>query len=160
MQSDEVDRDLLWKRLEEIRQNDTDSEKLNLLLEAWDRDYGPEYNAIVSEVLAERLRKNAAVWARENGIVTAEDIVRSMWEGWEEGEFTIERREDGIQIYCTKCPHADAYRAIGRSEMGLFLKCCEDPPIVAGINPDVEFRRTKSLMNGDDCCDHFYSDKR
>ena len=60
MQSDEVDRDLLWKRLEEIRQNDTDSEKLNLLLEAWDRDYGPEYNAIVSEVLAERLRKNAA----------------------------------------------------------------------------------------------------
>jgi hypothetical protein len=160
MTSDEIDRDLIWKRLEEIRQHDTEPEKLKTLLEAWDQDFGPEYNDIVSEVLAERLKRRAAAWAREHGIVTAEDIVKDMWEGWEDGEFTIERREDGIQIYCTKCPHADAYRAIGRVEQGLLFKCCEDPPIVEGINPEVEFRRTKSLMAGDDCCDHFYSNKK
>ncbi|MGY5852896.1 MAG: L-2-amino-thiazoline-4-carboxylic acid hydrolase [Candidatus Thorarchaeota archaeon] len=153
----EIDRDEFWKRIVAIRANDTDPEKLEQLLIEWDRDYGPGYDELVSKVLGEELSKASAAWPKEHNIVTADDVVRDMWEGWTDGEFTIERNEEGIQIRCTKCPHADAYRAIGRIEQGLLFKCSEDPPIVRGINPEIKFTRTKSLMSGDDCCDHHYS---
>ncbi|MFW9849360.1 MAG: L-2-amino-thiazoline-4-carboxylic acid hydrolase [Candidatus Thorarchaeota archaeon] len=154
----EAKREEIVKMLQDIRSNDTNPEKLQSLLEKWDKDFGPKYNDIAVEILHDILRKNAVNWAIENGVSTAEDIVSNMWEGWTEGEFTIERTDEGIQIHCTKCPHADAYRTIGRKEYGLLFKCSEDPPIVSGINPTVRFQRTKSLMNGDDCCDHHYSD--
>ncbi len=156
--SEKIDREAIWKRIEEIRRFHSNPEKLKPLLEAWDNDFGPEYNDIAREILAEKVCINAETWAKQKGISTSEDIVQSMWEGWEEGEFTIERKEDGIQIYCTKCPIADTYLSIGRKEQGLLFQCSEDPHIVAGINPKIKFRRTKTVMDGDDCCDHFYSD--
>lgn len=156
--SDKIDREAIWKRIEEIRKNDSNPEQLKPLLEAWDNDYGPEYDDIAREILGENIHRNSKAWAEQKGLATAEDIVKDMWEGWEEGEFTIERKKNGIQISCTKCPIADAYLSIGRKEQGLLFQCSEDPHIVAGGYPNLEFRRTKTLMNGDDCCDHFYSE--
>ncbi|MGY5875399.1 MAG: L-2-amino-thiazoline-4-carboxylic acid hydrolase [Candidatus Thorarchaeota archaeon] len=149
----------MWKRIYEIRESHTDIDKLKSLLEAFERDYGPDYLETPEEVVAENVRRNAAGWARKHNYSTVEDIVKDMWEGWTEGEFTIERKKDGIQIYCTKCPMADAYKSIGRTEMGLILHCSEDEHIVSGFNPEMKFRRTKTLMDGDDCCDHYYSMK-
>ncbi|MFW9789019.1 MAG: L-2-amino-thiazoline-4-carboxylic acid hydrolase, partial [Candidatus Thorarchaeota archaeon] len=34
--------------------------------------------------------------------------------------------------------------------------CNEDEHIVAGFNPSIKFSRTKTLMEGHDCCDHCY----
>ena len=156
--TDKIDREVIWKRIEEIRRFHSNPEQLKPLLEAWDKDFGSEYDDIAREILAENVRMNAEAWAKQKGITTAEDIVQDMWEGWEEGEFTIEQKEDGIQIYCTKCPIADTYLSIGRKKQGLLFQCSEDPHIVSGVNPNLKFRRTKTLMNGDDCCDNFYSD--
>ncbi|MHA2424248.1 MAG: L-2-amino-thiazoline-4-carboxylic acid hydrolase [Candidatus Thorarchaeota archaeon] len=150
------ERDEIWKRIAEIRQYDSNPEQLKKLLAAWKQDYGPEYDELVREILAENVCKNARNWAKEKGISTAEEIVQNMWEGWDEGEFTIERTESGIQIHCTGCPIADAYRSIGEIELGVLFQCNEDPHIVRGINPGMAFRRTKTLMEGDDCCDHYY----
>jgi len=155
--TDKIDREAIWKRIEEIRKFHSNPERLKALLEAWDNDFGPEYNDIAREILAENVRKNSGAWSKQKGLTTAEDIVKDMWEGWGEGEFTIERKEDGIQIYCTKCPIADTYLSIGRKEQGLIFQCSEDPHIVAGGYPKIGFRRTRTLMNGDDCCDNFYS---
>lgn len=80
-----------------------------------------------------------------------------MWERWTEGEFTIERIKDDIQIRCMKSPHADAYLAIDRKDYGILFKCNEDFAIYKAY-PDVFFRRTNTLMEGYDCCDHFFSD--
>jgi hypothetical protein len=159
MQDEKVNREEIWKRIVEIRNNDTDPEKLRELIDAWDRDYGPDYNDIASDILAEHLTKDAIVWVKKHNLSTAADIVRDMWEGWTEGEFTIERTKEGIQIHCTKCPHADAYLAIDRRDYGVLFKCNEDFAIVKAY-PDIVFRRTKTVMEGDDCCDQFFSDKK
>jgi len=159
MQDEQIDREEIWKRIVEIRNNDTDPEKLRELIDAWDRDYGPDYNDIASEILAEHLTKDAKAWVRKYNLTTAADILRDMWEDWTEGEFTIEKKEEGIQICCTKCPHADAYLAIGRRDYGVLFKCNEDFVIVKAY-PDIVFRRTKTLILGDDCCDQFFSDKK
>ncbi|MFX0093744.1 MAG: L-2-amino-thiazoline-4-carboxylic acid hydrolase, partial [Candidatus Hodarchaeota archaeon] len=111
------------------------------------------------EILAEQTRKAwAAIAAREKS--SFDDLIRRLWEDWTEGEFTIEKSEKGVQIYCTKCPIADSYRSIGKQALGLIFQCSEDPYIAAGFNPNIEFRRSKTLMNGDDCCDHYYSIKQ
>ena len=68
MKEDKVDRNLIWKRIDEIRQNDTDSEKLKPLLDDWKKDFGTEYNDLVNEVFTERVQHYAAIWAKENGI--------------------------------------------------------------------------------------------
>ena len=48
--SDKIDREAIWKRIEEIRKNDSNPEQLKPLLEAWDNDYGPEYDDIAREI--------------------------------------------------------------------------------------------------------------
>jgi hypothetical protein len=155
--NDGITKEQLWDRICAIRTNWGDPAKLRELLDDWDRDFGSEFDDKALEALAENVREDAAAWAKREGISTPEDIVRSMWEGWTEGEFTIERTDVGIQINCTKCPIADSYLAIDRAEAGLLFQCSEDPHIVEGTNPNMKFRRTKTLMAGDDCCDHFYS---
>jgi hypothetical protein len=154
---DDVTRERLWERISAIRASWGEPSKLRELLDEWDRDFSSELNDLALEALAENVRNNAAAWAKREDISTPEDVVRSMWEGWTEGEFTIERTDAGIQIRCTKCPIADSYLALDRAEAGLLFQCSEDPHIVEGTNPKMKFRRTKTLMAGDDCCDHFYS---
>ena len=158
MENMDVDRERILQRILEIRNNDTNPEKLRELIDAWERDYGPDYNEIASEILAEHLTRNAKAWVKEHKLSTAADIIQDMWEGWTDGEFTIEQTRDGYQIRCTKCPHADAYIAIGETDYGVLFKCDEDFAIYKAY-PDVFFRSTKTLMEGDDCCDHFFSDK-
>ena len=51
---------------------------------------------------------------------------------------------------------ADTYIKIGKPEYGLIFHCSTDPHIVAGFNPEMEFRITKKLMSSDECCDHYY----
>lgn len=89
---------------------------------------------------------------------TIEDLIRLLWEPLRaQGfEFTIERREDGVQMHCTRCPLADRAKAIGGAEWMVHLYCGTDPHMAAGFNPQMGFRRTKTLMEGHDCCDHFY----
>lgn len=71
-------------------------------------------------------------------------------------EFTCGETPDGMQFRVTKCPFADAARATNNVEWGLICQCNEDFDLVQGFNPDMGFKRTKTLMEGHDCCDHFY----
>ena len=54
----------------------------------------------------------------------------------------------------TGCPTA-CFRAIGRPEVGRFF-CDADEPMIEEFSPDIGFRRTKTLMDGDSCCDHHF----
>jgi hypothetical protein len=149
--------ELIWKKIYAIRRSWRNPAQLNVLLIEWETDFGPEYHDLARELIAAQTRKvwrNLAAKSKSN---TIDDLVRHLWEEWDEGEFTITRKDNGdVQIQCTRCPIADAYRVIGKEEYGLLFHCSEDPYIVEGFNPAIEFRRTKTCMN-DDFCDHHYS---
>jgi hypothetical protein len=56
--------------------------------------------------------------------------------------------------YCyTSCMYADILRELGEPELGLVI-CSGDAPWVKSFNPALGFRRTKTLMEGDDECNH------
>jgi predicted ArsR family transcriptional regulator len=144
----------LRELITEIRGARSKEKKLKALLEKYDNEYGPQAERQVLEIIAEDT-KNAWVGVAEkvekNNI---QGILDTLWNSFEQigGEFTVERTEDSAQIHCTKCPMADTYLKIG-----LIFHCSTDPHIVAGFNPKMKFRITKRLMNGDSCCDHYYS---
>ncbi len=155
--AEKYSREQIWEKIRAIRHNHNNPSKLKSLLDEWDKAYGTQCNDLAKEILAEQTCKAWAAVAKRNQTKTIDDLMKMLWENWDEGEFTISKKDNEVQIYCTKCPIADTYRLIGEHEYGLIFQCSEDPHIVAGFNPEIKFRRTKTLMNGDDCCDHHYS---
>lgn len=157
-QSEEDLREILWTKLQAIRGSYSDPESLRTLLKQWEEDACTKYQHIVDELIGERASNYwRSISAREGAGV--EDLVRTQWEPWTEGEFSIEKTQDGVKVFCTKCPISDGYRLIGREDYGYLFHCAEDAHIVAGFNPKIVFKRTKTLMEGDDCCDFYYSMK-
>lgn len=83
----------------------------------------------------------------------------------------FERADDpdtgAVQMRCTYCPWHAVAAAAGATDVGYALFCATDPHMVAGFNQAAEpgarriaFSRTKTLMQGDACCDHRYTYER
>ena len=51
--------------------------------------------------------------------------------------------------------YAEILRELGEPELGLVI-CARDEPWVRSYNPALAFHRTKTLMEGDDICDHTF----
>ncbi|MFX0208126.1 MAG: L-2-amino-thiazoline-4-carboxylic acid hydrolase [Candidatus Hodarchaeota archaeon] len=160
MQNNNKNNDLyneLWAKIKTIRQSWRKPNTLKKLIDDWVTDYGTQMDKVAEKIIADKVRLNWSNYASNNDLSTLDEFIKSAWEGWTEGKFSIERSEKGVQIFCTKCPMAEAYRTIGKENYGLIFHCSEDPHMVEGFNPELKFHRTKTLMNGDDCCNHFYT---
>ena len=55
-----------------------------------------------------------------------------------------------------RCPYYEKYRELGLEEFGVELSCCRDEPFARGFNPRLRLARTKTIMEGSDCCDFRY----
>ena len=51
------------------------------------------------------------------------------------------------------CLWADIYREWGAEDIGYIVECKGDFALVAAQHPNLRLERTKTLMQGDDCCD-------
>jgi len=85
-------------------------------------------------------------------------LMNFLWEPLrQEGfEFTCDQNELGFQLNVTRCPVAEIAKAHRLEKWGFIFHCMGDETICEGYNPAIAFRRTKTLMEGDDHCDHFY----
>jgi predicted ArsR family transcriptional regulator len=129
------------------------------LLDRMKARFGSDVSAVVDEMVAERTLKQWSEISQAEESHTAADLVRLLWEplATRGFEYSVEESEDGIQIHCTKCALYDLAQEIDGAEWMFHLNCSTDPHIVEGFNPEIGFRRTKTLMQGHDCCDHFYA---
>lgn len=148
----------LRKLIHQIHSARQNPKLLKSLLERYEREFGPENERKVLEIIADTTKRAWSEIAKRLGNNGIDGILNTLWRPFEHvgGEFTIERTENSAQIRCTKCPVADTYLKIGKPGYGLIFHCSTDPHIVAGFNPAMEFKITKRLMSGDDCCDHYY----
>ena len=148
----------LSKLIQEIRMARPNPTKLKSLIEKYEKEFGPEAESQTLEIIASSTREAWCEIAKQHGSNDIEGILDTLWNSFEQagGEFTVKRTETSAQIHCTKCPIADTYLEIGKPEYGLIFHCSTDPHIVAGFNPEMEFKITKKLMSGDECCDHYY----
>jgi predicted ArsR family transcriptional regulator len=128
------------------------------LLNALKQRFGSDVINVVARVVAEQTRQEWAEIARKEERNSIDELIQLAWEplhavGY---EFTIDHRHDGVQVHCTVCPIYNMTRELGIVEWGYHFHCSKDPQVVEGFNPNIGFRRTKTLMEGYDCCDHFY----
>ncbi len=126
-----------------------------------EKEYG--FNQ-VKEVVGQQLRikemnnwKRIAQRAEKNDMET---FVKILWEQFCEAEgiqFKINRSGKEIRIHCTHCPSVKNYKDLNALDWGYELYCKGDYYMIEGFNPNINFTRTKTLMQGHDCCNHTYS---
>jgi predicted ArsR family transcriptional regulator len=128
------------------------------LLNAFKKRYGSEVFDIIEKANGEATRKAYTKNTEGNNKHSIEDLITMLWEPLRKQglEFSMEHVDNGIQMKCTKCPVADLYKQVGGTEWGYHLYCAADKHIVEAFNPNIGFRRSKTLMEGHECCDHFY----
>lgn len=127
-------------------------------LDALHERVGEKLVEVIEMVVAENTRRDWAEIARQKSSCTIDDLIQVLWEPGRERRFqyTMEVREDGVQMHCTYCSFAELGKRIGGSKWLYQLLCASDPDIVEGFNPEMGFRRTKTLMEGHEYCNHFY----
>jgi hypothetical protein len=68
----------------------------------------------------------------------------------------IEDTPRAFEAKVTECPWAKTYRDLNAADLGYILSCYGDYASAEGFNPKMRMIRTKTLMQGNDCCNHRY----
>ena len=129
------------------------------LLHAMEERFGPEARDVVHEMAGKR-----AYPPRSNPGEPQDDLRQfcAVLEHACVGSHRWQRVSDDpdhIGYHFTRCLWAEIYRELGEPDLG-FILCAGDEPAVKAYNPGLGFERTKTLMEGDDLCDHvFYVQK-
>lgn len=68
----------------------------------------------------------------------------------------VESSEDVCELRITECLWAKTFIDAGAADLGLACICFPDYAAIEAFNPEFEMVRDKTLMEGDDCCNHRY----
>ena len=125
------------------------------------KKYGDEGVEAIHNAFNEVAVGRGEKMAREASASTLKDFCSALEAGcagsheWRKLEDTEKR-----QAYrFTRCMWAEIFAELDALDIGFWL-CEGDAPMASAFNPAIGFRRTKTLMEGDDCCDHiFYLEK-
>lgn len=66
----------------------------------------------------------------------------------------VEETETAIEVKITECLWAETFRSAGAADIGYAVICHPDFAMYNAFNPHIHLVRTKTLMEGDDCCNH------
>jgi len=105
------------------------------------------------EVAVERGEK----MAREVGAPTLQAYCSALEAGCAGSQEWLKLEDtDTRQAYrFTRCMWAEIFAELDALDIGFWL-CEGDAPMTSAFNPAIGFQRTKTLMEGDDCCDHIF----
>ena len=133
---------------------------------------GPIFQAFAAEVGNQRAKEILAEviknLARQGGLLAAErmagnDLIHlgGVIEKWQEGDALqldlLHSDPHRLEFNVTRCRFAEMYRRLGLEELGAILSCNRDGAMIEGFNPEIDFRRTQTLMEGASHCDFRYS---
>jgi predicted ArsR family transcriptional regulator len=118
-----------------------------------EREYDEGVLELLSDWKAERIRERWRSIAEETGRDDPEYLFRLFSDEVHEYE-VIRKSRNALEVKVHRCAHADAFRELDSTDVGMRLICMGDYAVVEGFNPEISFKRPKTLMAGDDMC-HF-----
>lgn len=68
----------------------------------------------------------------------------------------VENTPKAVELKVTECLWAQTFRGADAGDLGYVLICDGDYASAEGFNPKMRMIRTKTLMQGHDCCNHRY----
>ena len=130
------------------------------LLKKLSQKYGEMAAQTIEKVLAHYIKRD---WA-ETGTREAHpgteiaDFIRILWEPLKNEGFSFKfETVDGATIFAvTKCPVYELAISTGLTEWCYHLACATDFYSTCAFSSKIGFNRTKTLMQGDECCNHTY----
>ena len=100
------------------------------------------------QALAESIpNNNIAGWAGADDDPSAPIHERVTYE-------VIEKTDNVYEIKVTECLMAEVFREADAADIGYAVICSGDEATCQGFNPKIKLTRTKTLMQGDECCNH------
>ena len=104
--------------------------------------------------------KNMAEKFGGNSIKELGRVLRELWAGDGALEFRIlEENERTLNFDVTRCRYAELFDRLGMKDIGACLTCDRDAPFIDGFNPDIQFVRTQTILEGAPTCDFRFSMK-
>jgi predicted ArsR family transcriptional regulator len=145
--------------LEEFRKGwgrgDT-GELLRELAEKYGPIAAPAIEHFVASCVKEEWSKIGRVEAHPGNEI--HDFIRVLWEPLEAEGFSFTRKEtEGqVRLCVTRCPVHDLAERTGMHAWLYHLACAMDFYTTSAFSAEIGFSRTKTLMEGHECCDHTY----
>lgn len=132
------------------------SEKVSLF-----RNLIKSYGSGMIDVIRENTVSQAAERLRTAEIPVRDlnAILESLWYHTEyTHSYSVEEHTGRLlKLRVTRCLFAEEMRKHKAEEIGDAFYCAYDYGFCHGLNPDISFSRSKTLMKGHDCCDHSYT---
>ncbi len=130
------------------------------LLKELEAQYGEAAGRAVDQFLEANIRRDWTEIGKKQAHEGTEidDFIRVLWDPLvaQGFEFSI-RRDGGAATFCvSKCPVYELAKRTGMHEWLYRLACATDYYTTPAFSPKIRFTRTKTLMQGDACCDHNY----
>ena len=118
---------------------------------------------IVEQVVREDAVLSGRTLADKYGGNTLRELARIVNEEWANDNAMkieiIKEDEDELCFNVVSCKYAEMYEKLGIKELGNILSCNRDFSFMEGFNPEIELKRTKTIMTGSECCDFRYVKK-
>jgi hypothetical protein len=133
--------------------------EMSYVLHIMKEHFGEEaYQVFAKKSGENNIRPRWSKTAEESGDNSIEALKKHCWGEFpsEDMMYTTEETEAGLKINCTKCGWHERAKRLGNTEQMFYIICATDPYAVEGFNPNMGLKRTKTLMQGDDCCDFYY----
>jgi predicted hydrocarbon binding protein len=117
--------------------------------------------AMLKRVIDENARLESAEFAKQlgkNDLAVYTKQLKEPSRFWQHA-LTFQTVEDTPQAYevkVTECIWAKTLREAKAADLGYILSCYGDYAAAEGFNPKMRMIRTKTLMQGDDFCNHRY----
>ncbi|WXG43456.1 MAG: L-2-amino-thiazoline-4-carboxylic acid hydrolase [Promethearchaeati archaeon SRVP18_Atabeyarchaeia-1] len=121
--------------------------------------YGEGVFKVASAAYSSLMRQRWKQIAEVTNDRSIEGLFRKLWdESRDLISFEVSNRSpDSISLNVKSCFWANEFKRLHAVDIGYELCCMTDFYIVEVFNSEITYRRTKTLMKGDDHCDHQYS---
>lgn len=143
-----------------LRRREVEARIVGPLVDRLSAEFGAErVHAIVRDEIVEIARRQGAAMAHAIGSNDIESFTAALAAWGKDGALETEMVElspSRLAFNVTRCKYAELYRALGLAELGATLSCNRDGALMEGFNPNVEFRRTQTIMGGASHCDFDY----
>ena len=132
------------------------------LVEMLEKKYGKtEAHKLLDQVAADLCRDAVLKTKREKVIDCFQDALDFLGEfmsvvpGNEYAHETegVKRTDSKSVFHIKKCIWADSFKKMNAQEIGFIWGCKQDYVLASAIDPRFKLKRSKTLMQGDDCCD-------
>ena len=136
---------------------------LGPMLRAFQVEFGVEKtNAIATAVITKLAREQGSEFAKGIGANGLEDYAANKDAWRRHGALEIDIGESDSKRYSfdvTRCKYAEMYNDLGFGDLGAIFSCTRDFEFVAGFNPELNLKRSQTIMQGATHCDFRYSAK-